>query len=224
MRTRFEKCFDDYLGSHYSDYWYFQVAEFLDPRAHFYIAPDKLKSVIGQMKPMCLSAELQNVSTTNNRSTLELSEREKIRQSLVGKTTKSMFETECGRFMQTLELPENKNMCPLTFWGSHGSMFPILSRIAARILPTAACSTDAERLFSISGKICSPDRSALGSKMIDMLTVMYYWLTDDFLQMCMNEKVRTAKHSRFARLDHDMEVQIGSHYHPYVSDNEDDSM
>jgi hypothetical protein len=101
---------------------------------------------------------------------------------LLGKTTKSMFDTDCGLFMQTMELPENLNMCPLTFWGNNASKFPILSRITARVLPTAACSTDAERLFSIAGKICSPDRASLGSRMIDILTVMFYWLSDDFLQ------------------------------------------
>lgn len=54
-------------------------------------------------------------------------------------------------------------------------MFPILSRITAPILPTPACLTDAERLFSNAGKICSPDRSVMGSKMIDLSSVMNWW-------------------------------------------------
>jgi hypothetical protein len=83
VKNKFEKCFDDYLGRNYSDYWYFKVAEFLDPRTHLSILPDQLKTIINQMKPMCLKAELQVASSTNNRSAVELSDREKIRQSLL---------------------------------------------------------------------------------------------------------------------------------------------
>jgi hypothetical protein len=70
-------------------------------------------------------------------------------------------------------------------------------------------------IFSIAGKIYSRDRSSWGSKMFDMLAVMFYWLTDDFLQLCMNEKLCKVRRARLAHLSNNMEVLIGRHYHQY---------
>ena len=54
-----------------------------------------------------------------------------------------------------------KGIDQLTFYSVHGLQVPIFKRIAAVVLPVATVSGDVERIFSISGKICSPDRSCL---------------------------------------------------------------
>jgi hypothetical protein len=54
---------------------------------------------------------------------------------------------------------------PLVFWAQHKDQLCILARIADRLLHSAT-------LFSISGKICSPNRSALTTKSIERLTIL----------------------------------------------------
>ena len=90
---------------------------------------------------------------------------------------------------------ESKVKCdpPLDFWGRHGDKFPILARIAAILLPISACSADVERLFSISGKICSPQRSSMSGQSIDALTTLHYWLKEDYDYSSRKDRRRLAK-------------------------------
>jgi hypothetical protein len=73
------------------------------------------------------------------------------------------------------------------FWAEYQDQFPILARMTARLFPSAACSSDVERLFSISDNFCSPDRSTLSTKSIERLTMLYYWLKDDYFEKMINE-------------------------------------
>jgi hypothetical protein len=51
---------------------------------------------------------------------------------------------------------------------------------------------------------------------------MFYWLSDDFLQMFMNNKVCKMKRARLAHLFNNMGIEIGNYYHPYASDEEEE--
>ena len=61
------------------------------------------------------------------------------------------------------------------FWLANAVMFPILSRIARRIMAGSACSSDVERLFSRAGIIFSPLRSNLAPVTLQHLTTLHYW-------------------------------------------------
>ena len=69
-----------------------------------------------------------------------------------------------------------KGIDPLTFYAIHGLQIPIFARISSEVLPVSTVSGDVERIFSISGKVCSPDRSCLSEDSVNMLTSLYYWL------------------------------------------------
>ena len=61
------------------------------------------------------------------------------------------------------------------FWLEHAKEFPILSRIAMRIMGGCACSSDVERLFSRAVIIFSPLRSNLKPATLQYLTTLHYW-------------------------------------------------
>ncbi len=52
-----------------------------------------------------------------------------------------------------------KGIDPLTFYAIHGLQILIFARISSEVLPVSTVSGDVERIFSISGKVYSPDRS-----------------------------------------------------------------
>lgn len=61
---------------------------------------------------------------------------------------------------------------PLLFWKQHTDQYPILSTVACRFLNVPATSAEAERVFSTSGRICTPLRSALKPETADKLVFL----------------------------------------------------
>ena len=55
---------------------------------------------------------------------------------------------------------------------------PIWARIAARILPTMAASTDVERFFKVIKGVSTDDRLSLSTDILDILACLNMWLTD----------------------------------------------
>lgn len=68
----------------------------------------------------------------------------------------------------------------MQFWSTHHSSLPILFSIIKRILPARPCSTDVERLFSLTGHICSPLRARLSPEMVNKQACLNMWLRDHY--------------------------------------------
>ena len=86
----------------------------------------------------------------------------------------------------------------LTFWSKHAKQFPIIARIARRILFVPVTSSQVERFFSASGRICTFDRARLKPANVDILTSLHVWYSIDLLDKTTAAKQRTAKGHRFA--------------------------
>ena len=70
----------------------------------------------------------------------------------------------------------------MTFWTKYHKEMPILCRMVRRMFPArACCSTDVERLFSLTGRICFPLRNRLlPSIMVNILACMSIWRREKF--------------------------------------------
>ncbi len=66
----------------------------------------------------------------------------------------------------------------MAFWAKEYKRFPILSRIAARVLASSACSSDLEMLFSRAGIIFTPLRESLAPDTLEQLSSLHYWYKD----------------------------------------------
>ena len=62
----------------------------------------------------------------------------------------------------------------IEWWGSKGSQFPMIQRVAKKYLTLNATSTSSERLFSLAGNIVSKKRNSLKPDKVDMLTCLAY--------------------------------------------------
>ena len=71
----------------------------------------------------------------------------------------SCTSTETCDYLQVPSLPMDKN--PATFWKENQKMYPMLAIIAKDVLGVPASSSAVERLFSIAGKVFSPERCRL---------------------------------------------------------------
>ena len=61
-------------------------------------------------------------------------------------------------------------MCdPLVWWRDHSGIYPMIARLAKRVLCIPATSTPSERIFSLAGNIVSNKRSQLSHSSIDHL-------------------------------------------------------
>jgi hypothetical protein len=94
----------------------------------------------------------------------------------------------------------------LQFWADHEDELPLMSRFAARILPSAACSTDSERFFKVTKAVCSDHRASLAGDTINMCASMHEWLTDKYLYTDKKGHRRDGVSNRFANLSVDLEV------------------
>jgi hypothetical protein len=95
---------------------------------------------------------------------------------------KKNLETEANalersKFEQQLK-EANSSLLPENFWYDHTELLPCLAYLASRILSAPACSSDVERLFSVSGQICTQKRTSLSPVMVNMLSSLHVWLRD----------------------------------------------
>ena len=86
-----------------------------------------------------------------------------------GLSTVIPIDEELGRFLGVMGIASAAKQLPLLFWTEIPLSFPILWRIARRVLPTPASSTDVERLFSVCGLICTDLRGNLSPEHVNML-------------------------------------------------------
>jgi hypothetical protein len=84
---------------------------------------------------------------------------------------------EVDRFFDAFTIPKqftdsNAPRDPLVMWARLRSDFPLLSRVAERVLSVAATSAEAERVFSSAGLIATPDRANLKPETLRMLVFL----------------------------------------------------
>ena len=100
-----------------------------------------------------------------------------------------------------------KGIDPLTFYAIHGLQIPIFARISSEVLPVSTVSGDVERIFSISGKVCSRDRSCLSGDSVNMLTSLYYWLKEEHCYESRKDAARKERDRRFCKISLDLIIQ-----------------
>ena len=61
---------------------------------------------------------------------------------------------------------------PLMYWQINSNTFPLLSNLARKHLAIPATSAPVERLFSIAGKVFSPERCRLNDKTFEQLMMV----------------------------------------------------
>jgi len=77
---------------------------------------------------------------------------------------------EVDHFFRGPVLGANTN--PLKWWQANESCFPVLSKLAKRLLCIPTTSVPAERIFSTSGLIINKQRASLKQENIDMLVFL----------------------------------------------------
>ena len=88
----------------------------------------------------------------------QLSEEEQFHQRVTGTPVAvPPIRVEFLTFCNLMQDACKKGIDPLTFYAIHGLQIPIFARNSSEILPVSTVSGDVERIFSISGKVCSPD-------------------------------------------------------------------
>ena len=85
----------------------------------------------------------------------------------------------------------------LEFWKMWQSKFPILSRVAKRVLCSSATSCDVERLFSRAGLICTSLRNRLKPRTILFLTALHYhYMIEENLNFSNKRSEATSERSK----------------------------
>jgi hypothetical protein len=89
------------------------------------------------------------------------------------------IQEEIGQYLPVVNIAvlERDLLSPL--WTSHAERIPILFRIARRVLPTPASSTDVEKMFSVCGMICTSNRASLSPDHFNVLT-LNLWLKEKY--------------------------------------------
>ena len=62
-------------------------------------------------------------------------------------------------------------------------------------------------IFSIGGKVCSPDRSCLSGDSANMLTSLYFWLKEEHCYESRKDAARKERDKRFCKISFDLFIQ-----------------
>lgn len=179
----FKANFERYIGDHFTNQIPYQVASLLDPRVLKY--EDYPKELVnGLLSSGYLTYDEMAVirNEGNDEPDANLSALERMsREACAGSAPISLIQRELSEYFRFLvELrPDNTTGNPLKFWAAHGDRFPILRRVARRILVTKSSSATVESLFSQTGMIASNRRARLTGKNINMLACLKSWLEKD---------------------------------------------
>jgi hypothetical protein len=111
-------------------------------------------------------------------------------------------------YFKAIAVAANNKQGVMEFWTDWSSRLPILFRIARRILPTPACSADVERLFSVTGLICTPLRAGLSPAMVNTLASLNLWLKDDYGYKNKRTGKIASSTDRFVTLNADLEFVL----------------
>ena len=71
--------------------------------------------------------------------------------------------------LHSTSLRRFKHVNPLTFWKENERKFPVLAKLAREFFGVPSSSSPVERLFSIAGKVFTPDRCRLKDNRFEQL-------------------------------------------------------
>jgi hypothetical protein len=205
-----EDQFDMYLGVNYQDFYAFTAGEFLDPRTFPKIDKQNYGTAIKALAEMCTTneksseykrelirrKEQQARRSASRRSSLTSladldpdlngDEEENFINTLMEEgPTKVLsrvvpLHEEVTKYLELAGSLTVEARDPMTFWSDNHYSLPILFRIARRILPARPCSTDVERLFSLTGRICAPNRLNMSGHLINKQACLNLWLRSKY--------------------------------------------
>jgi hypothetical protein len=211
--------FETYFGEEYQVFWVFIVGEFLDPRTHNLLSLEEKEKAIQFIKLLCTKEEL-NVPIRARKRKSEMSDDELLLASLGEIAAVSPIDVELRCFI-TMMQSETKIKDPLAFWFANHAQMKILFRIVLRVFPISPCSTDVERLFSVTGFICADHRGNLKPTTVNMLASMNSWLRDELgYNKSKRQQTSAASISRFTTINLELAFASGMEAHDEDSDDE----
>jgi hypothetical protein len=200
---------DKYFGDNYYDYWLFKCAEFLDPRTIFSIEEDEdFDEIIETLSQLAYAAELK----VPEGQRVVASAMARRASAAANTNRKSLFQQECDDYVTYLTAMGEEEVMKiesLQWWADVGIYrFPILARMAMRILSAQPTSAETERVFSISGRVLNEARSRLTSSHINQIVCLHSWLKEKHGEGNNDRNAkRLAKSTRFATLSLALEVE-----------------
>ena len=234
---------ESHLGHDYYNFATIRVAEFLDVEVFHTIPPDDLGELRGKgtdEEPGIISNFLLEEHTNSpaevarrvaaaaprrpgRGSRQPLTEEEKLMELLndgLALSEVNPLHLEFKNYtMLVKELPA-QNRSTLGFWRDHGHKFPILSRVARRVLCASSTSCDVERLFSRAGLICTALRNRLAPRTIQCLTTLHYYYGEEEKKgPSTREKAADGRAKRFATLTTNLLIEAPE---SYISDSDED--
>ena len=194
-----------YIGSHYTDFWAFRVAELLDCRTYKLMSFAEQKLVVDTLMVdlvPTLSTTVPSRQTGTARRAM--SEKEKF----LNPTTASALTPLQEEFKVFINLMDDSSFSdPLEFYTMHQNKLPIFSAVARRVLAIPATSATTERLFSVGGRVCTFDRACLTPANVDILTTLHVWeMSGDGESK--RAQQRSAKDDRFCKIKYDEEARL----------------
>lgn len=95
---------------------------------------------------------------------------------LLGSTRSAPADQETDEVSRYMAEPSSASVdkgSPLKWWKANESRFPLLAKVAKKVLAIPATSTPTERLFSTAGLICTKKRARLSAEHVDMLVFLH---------------------------------------------------
>jgi hypothetical protein len=215
-----------YFGDDYYNYWLYKCGEFLDPRTIFCIEEvEDFKEIIEILSELAYEEEnaIPERTRVPNSAMARMAAAAAATPDNNETSLKSLFARECDAYIAHLTLmgeDEVMKIDTLLWWADVGMYkFPILSRMAMRILCAQPTSAETERVFSISGRILNEMRSRLTSSHVNQLVCLHSWLKPKYgKQDSTRDSKRLAKSSRFATLSLQLEA-VAAPDDPFDQDN-----
>jgi hypothetical protein len=192
-----------YLGSHYTDFWAFRVAELLDCRTYKLMTFDEQKNVVDELMVDLVPATATIVPYRQTISARRaMTEKEKFLAS-ANQASSIPLQEEFKVFIKLMD--ENAFDDPLQFYTVNEKELPIFSAVARRVLAIPATSATTERLFSVGGRVCTFDRASLTPANVDILTTLHVWeMSDD--NESKRAQLRNANDDKFCKIKIDVEA------------------
>ena len=182
LKTQLEKRFPGYATDRDLNCF----ANYLDPviKGLHLKAVNKFDITINKLESM-VDEESQSIPEENNNVGEDeplkpLTPREKLKKKILEKESSqlnqrepiyfSKFRKECATYES---MPDADNTTDrLMWWSSHSESFPILSRLARKILAVPAASSKSERVFSVAGNTVTPKRGSMSPVTVEALVTV----------------------------------------------------
>ena len=158
------------------------LASSLDPRYHLlkFFSSEQRSATYSKLKELAVKIDAEAHTVVNESETGEESAAKRPKQDsaiefLLGDSLGNgdgdrSPQDEVEIFLREPALGPNAD--PLKWWKANEHRFPILSKLAKRLLCIPATSVPAERIFSTSGLIVNKERASLKPENVDMLVFL----------------------------------------------------